>query len=68
VQALRASQRKITVFLIAVPTGIVSAEFAQMARNTGPVSTHACSSCACEGHDVDAVFCKQCGEKLGDQN
>jgi voltage-gated potassium channel len=50
--------------IIAVPTGIVSAEFAQVGRHMSPVSTQACPSCSCEGHDRDAVYCKQCGEKL----
>lgn len=50
--------------IIAVPTGIVSAEFAQAGRRLKPVSTQSCHECGCEGHDVDAVYCKQCGEKL----
>ena len=50
--------------IIAVPTGIVSAEFAQLGRNPKPVSTLSCHECGCDGHDVDAVYCKQCGEKL----
>ncbi len=50
--------------IIAVPTGIVSAEFAQVGRRSKPVSTMSCHECGCEGHDVDALFCKQCGEKL----
>jgi len=50
--------------IIAVPTGIVSAEFAQLGRHSKPVSTMSCHECGCDGHDVDAVYCKQCGEKL----
>ncbi|MFT5365103.1 MAG: voltage-gated potassium channel [Candidatus Latescibacterota bacterium] len=53
--------------IIAVPTGIVSAEFAQLGRSTAPVSTQACPSCGCDGHDVDAVHCKLCGGKLGNE-
>lgn len=48
--------------IIAVPTGIVTAELANIGRK--PVSTQACLSCAKEGHDVDAKHCKYCGELL----
>ncbi len=47
--------------IIAVPTGIVTVELAE-ARRT--VSTQSCPQCSAEGHDVDAVHCKYCGEKL----
>jgi voltage-gated potassium channel len=49
--------------IIAVPTGIVSAELVQAAAHQ-PVSTQACPSCSAEGHDDDAVYCKYCGEPL----
>lgn len=49
--------------IIAVPTGIMSAELVQAAANQ-PVSTQACPSCSAEGHDGDAVCCKYCGEHL----
>jgi voltage-gated potassium channel len=49
--------------IIAVPTGIFSAELMQLGRG-GAVSTQACVSCAAEGHDVDARFCKYCGAPL----
>ena len=48
--------------IIAVPTGIVSAELTR--RSSRPVSTQACPSCSREGHDIDAVHCKFCGVKL----
>lgn len=48
--------------IIAVPTGIVSAELAQVARM--PVSTRACPDCSVEGHDPDALFCKHCGAPM----
>ena len=48
--------------IIAVPTGIVSVAIAQRAGH--PVSTQACLACSAEGHDVDAAFCKYCGESL----
>jgi voltage-gated potassium channel len=48
--------------IIAVPTGIVTAEMSR--RVHGPVSTQSCSACSAEGHDHDAVFCRRCGAKL----
>ena len=47
--------------IIAVPTGIVTAELVQ-ARSS--ISTQACPQCAREGHDTDAIFCKFCGAAL----
>jgi voltage-gated potassium channel len=49
--------------IIAVPTGIVTAE---MTRAVGrhPISTQACPSCAAEGHEYDARFCRRCGATL----
>ena len=49
--------------IIAVPTGIVTAELAQQGL-TGKISTRACRHCSLEGHMSDAVFCKFCGAKL----
>jgi voltage-gated potassium channel len=49
--------------IIAVPTGIVSAE---MVKYTGGITTQACRSCSIEGHDSDATHCKYCGVKLND--
>lgn len=48
--------------IIAVPTGIVSAEMAQVFKS--PVSTQSCPECSAEGHDVDARNCKYCGSSL----
>lgn len=46
--------------ILAVPTGIVSAEItAQTLRNTP--TTRTCQVCLSEGHDTDARFCKHCG-------
>ena len=47
--------------IIAVPTGIVSAE---LVRAPKTVSTQACPSCSAEGHDHDATHCKYCGTTL----
>jgi voltage-gated potassium channel len=49
--------------IIAVPTGIVTVELATAMRKP-TVTTQACPSCAAEGHDFDAVFCKYCASKL----
>lgn len=49
--------------IIAVPTGIVSSEIARAERNK-KVNTIVCISCAKEGHDKDAKYCKYCGEEL----
>jgi voltage-gated potassium channel len=49
--------------VIAVPTGIVTAEMSYQ-RGTKKVSTQACPHCSAEGHDIDAVFCKKCGGRL----
>lgn len=47
--------------IIAVPTGIVTAE---MYRAEHPVSTQVCTQCAAEGHEAGAGFCKNCGAAL----
>ena len=61
-QALAAMLMILGYSIIAVPTGIISAELTRRAPQ--PVSTQACPSCAREGHDVDALHCKYCGVKL----
>ncbi len=49
--------------IIAVPTGIVTAEMA-FAKKEEKVSTQACKECSMEGHDADAEYCKFCGAAL----
>lgn len=51
--------------VIAVPTGIVSAEMTNQAhlRNQAR-STQSCRYCGEEDHDRDAAFCKACGHSL----
>jgi len=49
--------------IIAVPTGIVTAELTSVTRGER-VSTQACPECSVEGHDVNAVYCNQCGAKM----
>jgi len=48
--------------IIAVPTGIVTAELVR--GKDKPVSTQACPQCSAEGHDVDAKYCMYCGSYL----
>lgn len=58
--------------VIAVPTGIVSAEFVNNSRGgrkkkkniEKTISTQACRYCSREGHDEDAIYCKYCGERI----
>ncbi len=50
--------------VIAVPTGIVSAEIATSGKEEKKPTTQACKECMAEGHDEDAKFCKFCGFEL----
>jgi len=50
--------------IIAVPTGIVTAEIVESAVAARKVSTRCCAQCMAEGHDQDARFCKACGAEL----
>ena len=57
--------------IIAVPTGIVSAELAQAMRPASgepKISTQCCPACGGEGHDRDAQFCKYCGAGLNSES
>ncbi len=61
-QAIAALVMILGYSILAVPTGIVTAELTQAAGKS--VSTQACRDCSAEGHAVDAVHCKACGAKL----
>lgn len=58
--------------IIAVPTGIVTAEFARSNKKGDEddkgymvhVNTQACPNCAAEGHRDDATHCYNCGHPL----
>ena len=49
--------------IIAVPTGIVTAEISQASRrNTANTTT--CAACFLEGHHAEANYCRRCGFQL----
>lgn len=53
--------------VIAVPTGIYTAELATSLRessSTGRRDSRGCPDCGLEGHDPDALHCRQCGYRL----
>ena len=48
--------------IIAVPTGIVTAELSR--SSSGKPSGQVCENCLSEGHDIDDQYCRYCGAKL----
>ncbi len=52
--------------VIAVPTGIVTAEIVETAVGER-ISTRGCPECLSEGHKADARFCRDCGAPLAEQ-
>ena len=48
--------------IIAVPTGIVTAELSR--ATVRPVSSQACPGCGLGAHEFDAAYCRRCGAKL----
>ncbi|MDF1766184.1 MAG: ion transporter [Gammaproteobacteria bacterium] len=53
--------------IIAVPTGIIGAELMQQVQRSGQRQTgvsSTCDGCEASGHDLDAKFCKHCGERV----
>jgi voltage-gated potassium channel len=48
--------------IIAVPTGIVTAELTRSDRST---TTRSCANCSAEAHQDQAHFCYHCGHALG---
>ena len=49
--------------VIAVPTGIVSAEMISL-KSRDKITTQVCPECFREGHDTDAIYCKYCSGRL----
>ena len=51
--------------IIAVPTGIVSAEFASFnIKKSKPERVNPCPNCGVDGHEFNAKYCYNCGEAL----
>jgi voltage-gated potassium channel len=48
--------------IIAVPTGVVTAELTRTQRT--PQSGQTCRNCGKEGHEIDAYYCSRCGAAL----
>ncbi len=66
-QALAAIVMIIGYAIIAVPTGIVTAEIIEAAR-ARPNTTRVCMECMSEGHDASARYCRDCGAGLENPN
>jgi voltage-gated potassium channel len=49
--------------ILAVPTGIISAELSAQ-RSPAKPTTRSCTECMTEGHEHGASFCKDCGAAL----
>lgn len=54
--------------IIAVPTGIVTAEYSQQEKGKVQLNTQSCPNCNENRHRDNAVFCHQCGEPLNDEH
>jgi voltage-gated potassium channel len=50
--------------IIAVPTGIVTAEIVEGAAASRRITTRSCPNCLSEGHDRTATYCKACAAPL----
>ncbi len=50
--------------IIAIPTGIVTAEFSNQNTKIISLNTLSCSNCSAENHEDHAEFCYKCGKKL----
>ena len=61
-QALASLVMIIGYAAIAIPTGIISAEYTTMKQN---INNIVCKECGDENHENDAKFCKICGVDLG---
>jgi voltage-gated potassium channel len=51
--------------IIAVPTGIVTAEFAKTNATKSDSEKKPCENCGAENHHLNAKFCYHCGYPLG---
>lgn len=50
--------------ILAVPTGIVTAEIIESARAEREPTTRSCPHCTTQGHSATALFCQDCGGAL----
>ncbi len=50
--------------IIAVPTGIISAEYVSSNKNIAPNHGEACKSCGTDIIISDSNYCRKCGEKI----
>lgn len=50
--------------ILAVPTGIVTAEMTARRFGRSVPTTRSCHECLSEGHEANARFCKDCGAEL----
>lgn len=50
--------------ILAVPTGIVTAEMTARRFSQIPPTTRTCHECLSEGHETGARYCKDCGSEL----
>jgi voltage-gated potassium channel len=50
--------------IIAVPTGIVTAEIVETAAASRRITTRSCPNCLSEGHERGATYCKDCAAPL----
>lgn len=48
--------------ILAVPTGIISVEIANVSKSHE--FTRSCPTCLKEGHETDAIYCSKCGQHL----
>jgi len=62
-KALAATAMILGYSIIAVPTGIVTAEILDIAREDPPTS-RTCRACLSSGHTRGARYCRDCGERL----
>ncbi|MCA9510120.1 MAG: ion transporter [Myxococcales bacterium] len=64
-QTLAAAVMILGYAIIAVPTGIVTAEIVESVRqHPAPITTRVCPHCLEEGHRPSARFCFECGGEL----
>lgn len=63
-RAISATGMLLGYAIIAVPTGIITAELASEMRGTRHLTNRNCGQCSRAGHELDARYCKYCGTDL----